>query len=165
MTLPVIQAAPGCASTAIVEATSVGVVMRPLGLRRFASLISCSWTGIFRSAGVSVTPARMALPRMPVGGVDVEERGLPPRRFDPLYDLAGERKGLGPVEVDAKDVHAASSELSGRGSAETTGRAEDEGPALELRGCSHGHAPRAMEAFVGGGFYIRRKRLGRPPWL
>jgi hypothetical protein len=41
--------------------------MRPLGLRRRASAMIESWRGIFWSAGVSVTPARIALAVMPCG--------------------------------------------------------------------------------------------------
>ena len=48
-------------------ATSSGVVSRPPGFRRFASWKRYSATGIFREAGVSVTPARIALTATPTG--------------------------------------------------------------------------------------------------
>src|SRR5437870_3904702 len=51
----------------ISRATSSGVVRRPLGLRRRAPARIASWPGIFCSAGVSVTPARIALTAIPRG--------------------------------------------------------------------------------------------------
>src|SRR5579871_1323650 len=65
ITLPVIQPAPGSASTATAAATSSGAVSRPPGLRRRASSSRTSAPGILRSAGVSVTPARSAFTATP----------------------------------------------------------------------------------------------------
>src|ERR1035438_4579969 len=65
--LPVIQYVAGWQSTAMQRATSSGVVSRLLGLRSCAISISFSCPGMRRSAGVSVTPARMALAVMPAG--------------------------------------------------------------------------------------------------
>ena len=47
-------------------ATSWGVVIRPVGFRRVAASMIASCSGIFISAGVSVTPARMVLAVTPV---------------------------------------------------------------------------------------------------
>src|SRR5207302_1205833 len=67
ITLPVIQYVSGWERTTMARATSSVVVMRPLGLRRRASAMIASWRGIFCSAGVSVTPARIAFAVMPCG--------------------------------------------------------------------------------------------------
>jgi len=57
----VIHCDSGPASIAITRATSVVSVRRPLGLRAAACCVIPSPPGIFRTAGVSVTPARIAL--------------------------------------------------------------------------------------------------------
>jgi len=49
------------------DATSGGVVRRWVGFFFFASANSISLSGIMREAGVSVTPARIALAVMPRG--------------------------------------------------------------------------------------------------
>src|SRR5262249_44495320 len=64
ITFPLIQPAPGSVSATIAPATSSGTVRRPPGFRRRASSKRTSATGILREAGVSVTPARMALTAM-----------------------------------------------------------------------------------------------------
>ena len=50
----------------MVLATSWGVVIRPVGLRFVAASMIASCSGIFISAGVRVTPARMVLAVTPV---------------------------------------------------------------------------------------------------
>src|SRR5215470_16853691 len=67
ITLPVIQYVSGCESTTMALATSSGVVRRPPGLRRRACAMISSLPGIFCSAGVLVTPARIELAAMPRG--------------------------------------------------------------------------------------------------
>src|SRR6185369_13294775 len=64
-TFPLIQRVPGNDSATIAPATSSGSVSRPPGFRRRASPSSISAIGIFRTAGVSVTPARIAFTATP----------------------------------------------------------------------------------------------------
>jgi len=67
MTFPVIQYSRSSDRTAIAFATSSGVVARPLGLRSIARWCSSGPPGMRRSAGVSVTPARIAFAVTPSG--------------------------------------------------------------------------------------------------
>src|SRR5438477_9878714 len=67
ITLPVIQSAPGWDSATIAPPRSAGVVRRWCGFRCVAISMSFSLPGIFRRAGVSVTPPRNAFTVMPCG--------------------------------------------------------------------------------------------------
>jgi len=64
---PVIQYVAGWHSATMHRATSSGVVRRLCGFRFLAISISFSCPGISRSAGVSVTPARIAFAVIPAG--------------------------------------------------------------------------------------------------
>src|SRR3990172_6467662 len=66
MMSPLMKSVPGPDSATMAFATSWGVVIRPVGLRFIVRSIICWLSGIFRSAGVIVTPARMALIVAPV---------------------------------------------------------------------------------------------------
>ena len=67
MTLPETHAPPSPASATSAFATSAGLVRRPAGCIAVTRSIIASLPGIFRSAGVSVTPARSAFTATPCG--------------------------------------------------------------------------------------------------
>ena len=67
MVLPLMNSVPGCSSAIIACATSSGRVARAKGFFATAAYSMLRAPGIFESAGVSVTPARMALQVMPRG--------------------------------------------------------------------------------------------------
>ncbi len=67
-----------------------------------------------------------------VGGVDVEEACLAAGRANVRRHALGVRERGLAVEVDAEDVQAGPREAHADGIAEAGGRAEDEGPALEM---------------------------------
>src|SRR5438067_1431289 len=102
ITLPVIQYVSGCDSTTIAFATSSGVVRRPPGLRRRACAMISSLPGIFWSAGVLVTPARMELALMPRGpssaALTLKKRASRPR---PLISVVM-RSTLGSVALRSR---------------------------------------------------------------
>ena len=66
MTAPLTKSNSLPARPTIALATSCGVVIRPVGLRRSLSSMICWWTGTFMSAGVIAMPAWMALTVIPV---------------------------------------------------------------------------------------------------
>ena len=66
MTSPLMNSVPSPDSARIAFATSCVVVIRPVGLRRVAASMIAPFSGIFISAGVSVTPARIAFAVTPV---------------------------------------------------------------------------------------------------
>ena len=66
ITLPVTKSKPSPLIDTIAAATSCGVVIRPVGLRRIEVSMIAWCSGIFISAGVTVTPARIAFTVIPV---------------------------------------------------------------------------------------------------